>query len=150
MKHEKVLTYCSLATYNGLKVSFFSLQFNNSNSGLFTVYTGMKNISRVHMVDSWNGLKKVSVSRQTSNMGTVPDLKPDKRKAVTVVLLGRRFESKLLWDLNCHNFDLMSKQLQNCQKAARWQEACHQVLSSSILKDFQYRYLKFLWKEWQR
>lgn len=73
MRHAKVLTYCSIATYNGLGFSFFSLQFNNSNTGLFTVYTGMKNISRVHMVDSWNGLKKVSVSQQTSNRGTVPD-----------------------------------------------------------------------------
>ncbi|XP_053225202.1 scavenger receptor class B member 1 isoform X2 [Podarcis raffonei] len=35
-------------------------EFNNSNTGLFTVYTGMKNISRVHMIDSWNGLKEVS------------------------------------------------------------------------------------------
>ncbi|KAH0625378.1 hypothetical protein JD844_014855 [Phrynosoma platyrhinos] len=34
--------------------------FNNSNTGLFTVYTGMANISRTHMVDRWNGLKKVS------------------------------------------------------------------------------------------
>lgn len=38
----------------------FSLQFNNTNTGLFTVNTGMKNISQVHMVDSWNGLKEVS------------------------------------------------------------------------------------------
>lgn len=119
MRHAKVLTYCSIATYNGLEVSFFSLQFNNSNTGLFTVYTGMKNISRVHMVDSWNGLKKVSVSQQTSNTGTVPALKPDKQKAVAVVLVGHRFESKFLWDLDCHNFDLMSKQLQNCPKADR-------------------------------
>ncbi|XP_062445864.1 scavenger receptor class B member 1 isoform X1 [Rhea pennata] len=36
------------------------VEFNNSNSGLFTVYTGMKDISRVHMVDSWNGLRKVN------------------------------------------------------------------------------------------
>ncbi|XP_041079328.1 scavenger receptor class B member 1-like [Polyodon spathula] len=33
--------------------------FNNSNTGLFTVHTGVDNISKVHMVDSWNGLKKV-------------------------------------------------------------------------------------------
>ncbi|NXG13931.1 SCRB1 protein, partial [Grallaria varia] len=33
-------------------------EFNSSNTGLFTVNTGMKNISQVHMVDSWNGLKK--------------------------------------------------------------------------------------------
>ncbi|XP_071618778.1 scavenger receptor class B member 1 isoform X2 [Heliangelus exortis] len=39
------------------------LQMNDSNSGLFTVNTGMKNISNVHMVDSWNGLKKVNYWR---------------------------------------------------------------------------------------
>ncbi|NWW87843.1 SCRB1 protein, partial [Rhynochetos jubatus] len=38
-------------------------QMNNSNSGLFTVFTGMKNVSRVHMVDLWNGLKKVNYWR---------------------------------------------------------------------------------------
>ncbi|NXE53472.1 SCRB1 protein, partial [Casuarius casuarius] len=36
------------------------VEFNNSDSGLFTVYTGMKDISRIHMVDSWNGLRKVN------------------------------------------------------------------------------------------
>uniref|UniRef100_A0A8B9I1Y9 Scavenger receptor class B member 1 n=1 Tax=Anser brachyrhynchus TaxID=132585 RepID=A0A8B9I1Y9_9AVES len=53
--------------------------FNNSNSGLFTVYTGMKNISRVHMVDSWNGLKKVNYWRSTGcNMinGTAGEMWP--------------------------------------------------------------------------
>ncbi|XP_014388831.1 PREDICTED: scavenger receptor class B member 1 [Myotis brandtii] len=35
-------------------------ELNNSNSGLFTVYTGIKNFSRVHLVDKWNGLSKVS------------------------------------------------------------------------------------------
>ncbi|NXX92660.1 SCRB1 protein, partial [Centropus bengalensis] len=39
------------------------VELNNSNSGLFTVNTGMKNISKVHMVDSWNGLKKVNYWR---------------------------------------------------------------------------------------
>uniref|UniRef100_A0A8B9IZY1 Scavenger receptor class B member 1 n=2 Tax=Amazona collaria TaxID=241587 RepID=A0A8B9IZY1_9PSIT len=39
------------------------VEFNNSNSGLFTVNTGMKNISEVHMVDSWNGLKEVNYWR---------------------------------------------------------------------------------------
>ncbi|XP_042297858.1 scavenger receptor class B member 1 isoform X1 [Sceloporus undulatus] len=33
---------------------------NNSNTGLFTVYTGMADISRAHMIDTWNGLKEVS------------------------------------------------------------------------------------------
>ncbi|XP_035196634.1 scavenger receptor class B member 1 isoform X2 [Oxyura jamaicensis] len=53
--------------------------FNNSNTGLFTVYTGMKNISRVHMVDSWNGLKKVNYWRSTGcNMinGTAGEMWP--------------------------------------------------------------------------
>ncbi|NXX85443.1 SCRB1 protein, partial [Urocolius indicus] len=39
------------------------VEMNNTNSGLFTVNTGMKNISRVHIVDSWNGLKKVNYWR---------------------------------------------------------------------------------------
>ncbi|XP_010133571.1 PREDICTED: scavenger receptor class B member 1, partial [Buceros rhinoceros silvestris] len=38
-------------------------EMNNSDSGLFTVYTGVKDISRVHMVDLWNGLKKVNYWR---------------------------------------------------------------------------------------
>ncbi|PKU35372.1 scavenger receptor class b member 1 [Limosa lapponica baueri] len=55
------------------------MEFNNSNSGLFTVYTGMKNISRVHMVDSWNGLKKVNYWRSNEcNMinGTAGEMWP--------------------------------------------------------------------------
>ncbi|XP_064378104.1 scavenger receptor class B member 1 isoform X1 [Dromaius novaehollandiae] len=36
------------------------VEFNSSDSGLFTVYTGMEDISRIHMVDSWNGLRKVN------------------------------------------------------------------------------------------
>ncbi|NWS67118.1 SCRB1 protein, partial [Crotophaga sulcirostris] len=43
------------------------VELNNSNSGLFTVNRGMKDISRVHMVDSWNGLKKASVNYWQSN-----------------------------------------------------------------------------------
>ncbi|XP_060765401.1 scavenger receptor class B member 1 isoform X4 [Neoarius graeffei] len=34
--------------------------FNNSNTGLFTVFTGKDNINVVHKVDSWNGMKKVN------------------------------------------------------------------------------------------
>ncbi|XP_010214145.1 PREDICTED: scavenger receptor class B member 1-like, partial [Tinamus guttatus] len=34
------------------------VEFNDSHSGLFTVNTGVQDISRVHMVDSWNGLRK--------------------------------------------------------------------------------------------
>uniref|UniRef100_A0A8D0HC23 Scavenger receptor class B member 1 n=1 Tax=Sphenodon punctatus TaxID=8508 RepID=A0A8D0HC23_SPHPU len=39
------------------------VDFNNSNTGLFTVFTGKDDISKVHMVDTWNGLKKVSYWR---------------------------------------------------------------------------------------
>uniref|UniRef100_A0A8C3V6C6 Scavenger receptor class B member 1 n=1 Tax=Catharus ustulatus TaxID=91951 RepID=A0A8C3V6C6_CATUS len=55
------------------------IDFNNSNSGLFTVNTGMKNISEVHMVDSWNGLKKVNYWRSSQcNMinGTAGEMWP--------------------------------------------------------------------------
>lgn len=74
MKYAKVLTPCRLSACDGLQVNFFSPQFNNTNSGLFTVNTGMKNISQVHMVDSWNGLKKVSIRQQNSGTGAVPDV----------------------------------------------------------------------------
>nr|XP_056715064.1 scavenger receptor class B member 1 [Euleptes europaea] len=36
---------------------------NNTDMGLFTVNTGVDDISKVHMVDTWNGLKKVSYWR---------------------------------------------------------------------------------------
>ncbi|XP_004844031.1 scavenger receptor class B member 1 isoform X1 [Heterocephalus glaber] len=36
------------------------LEMNNSDSGLFTVFTGVKNLSRIHLVDKWNGLGKVN------------------------------------------------------------------------------------------
>lgn len=58
--HPESVMGCSLAVCSRLNNHSFSLQFNNSNSGLFTVNTGMKNISQVHMVESWNGLKEVS------------------------------------------------------------------------------------------
>ncbi|XP_056288335.1 scavenger receptor class B member 1 [Pseudoliparis swirei] len=35
-------------------------EFNNSNTGLFTIHTGRDDIRKVHMVDSWNGLTKLS------------------------------------------------------------------------------------------
>ncbi|XP_063171484.1 scavenger receptor class B member 1 isoform X2 [Candoia aspera] len=35
------------------------VNLNNSHMGLFTVYTGSDNISKVHTMDTWNGLKKV-------------------------------------------------------------------------------------------
>ncbi|ELK14262.1 Scavenger receptor class B member 1 [Pteropus alecto] len=35
-------------------------EFNNSDSGLFTVFTGIKNFSRIHLVDKWNGVSKVN------------------------------------------------------------------------------------------
>ncbi|KAF5927107.1 hypothetical protein HPG69_010609 [Diceros bicornis minor] len=34
-------------------------ELNNSDSGLFTVFTGVKDFSRIHLVDKWNGLSKV-------------------------------------------------------------------------------------------
>ncbi|XP_072310337.1 scavenger receptor class B member 1 isoform X1 [Eucyclogobius newberryi] len=39
-------------------------EFNNSNTGLFTIHTGHDDIKNVHKVDSWNGLT------QLSNWGT--------------------------------------------------------------------------------
>uniref|UniRef100_UPI0040385A08 scavenger receptor class B member 1 isoform X1 n=2 Tax=Callospermophilus lateralis TaxID=76772 RepID=UPI0040385A08 len=35
-------------------------ELNNSDSGVFTVFTGVKDFSRIHLVDKWNGLSKVS------------------------------------------------------------------------------------------
>ncbi|KAM6423538.1 scavenger receptor class B member 1 isoform 2-T2 [Liasis olivaceus] len=35
------------------------VDLNNSHSGLFTVNTGVDDISKVYMVDTWNGLKKL-------------------------------------------------------------------------------------------
>ncbi|NWQ83962.1 SCRB1 protein, partial [Columbina picui] len=55
------------------------IEFNSSHSGLFTVDTGMKNISRVHMVDTWNGLKMVNYWRSNEcNMinGTAGEMWP--------------------------------------------------------------------------
>nr|QID41570.1 SRB1 [Gobiocypris rarus] len=38
-------------------------EFNNSNTGQFTVFTGQDDIRKVHKVDSWNGLKNVDYWR---------------------------------------------------------------------------------------
>ncbi|XP_047426294.1 scavenger receptor class B member 1 isoform X1 [Mugil cephalus] len=38
-------------------------EFNNSNTGLFTIFTGQDDISKVHDVDSWNGLTELSYWR---------------------------------------------------------------------------------------
>uniref|UniRef100_H3D7U6 Scavenger receptor class B member 1 n=1 Tax=Tetraodon nigroviridis TaxID=99883 RepID=H3D7U6_TETNG len=38
-------------------------EFNNSNTGLFTVHTGKDDIRKVHKVDSWNGLTELSYWR---------------------------------------------------------------------------------------
>lgn len=35
-------------------------QFNNSNTGLFTIHTGKDDIRNVHKVESWNGLTEVT------------------------------------------------------------------------------------------
>nr|XP_046230248.1 scavenger receptor class B member 1 isoform X2 [Scatophagus argus] len=34
-------------------------EFNNSNTGLFTIFTGQDDIRKIHKVDSWNGLKQL-------------------------------------------------------------------------------------------
>ncbi|XP_067339666.1 scavenger receptor class B member 1 isoform X2 [Channa argus] len=39
------------------------MDFNNSNTGLFTIFTGQDDIRKVHKVDSWNGLKELSYWR---------------------------------------------------------------------------------------
>ncbi|XP_077354028.1 scavenger receptor class B member 1 [Festucalex cinctus] len=44
------------------KFGLFS-EFNNSNTGLFTVFTGQDDIRNVHKVDSWNGLTELSYWR---------------------------------------------------------------------------------------
>ncbi|XP_041058739.1 scavenger receptor class B member 1 isoform X2 [Carcharodon carcharias] len=52
---------------------------NNSNAGLFTVYTGVNNIAKVHLVDNWNGLKEVNYWRSDQcNMinGTAGEMWP--------------------------------------------------------------------------
>lgn len=38
-------------------------EFNNSNTGLFTIFTGKDNIQNVHKVDSWNGLTELNYWR---------------------------------------------------------------------------------------
>lgn len=65
----------------------------------------MKNISEVHMVDSWNGLKEVSVKQKNYSTEAMPDLKHDKLEAFgAVVSLGLRFEGKFLQDFSCCSF----------------------------------------------
>ncbi|XP_074061487.1 scavenger receptor class B member 1 isoform X2 [Macrotis lagotis] len=41
------------------KFGLFS-QLNGSSSGLFTVFTGVKDFSKIHQVDKWNGKSKLS------------------------------------------------------------------------------------------
>ncbi|XP_064128126.1 scavenger receptor class B member 1 isoform X1 [Loxodonta africana] len=48
----------NLLPFNG-KFGLFS-ELNNTHSGLFTVFTGVKDFSRIHLVNKWNGLSKVS------------------------------------------------------------------------------------------
>lgn len=38
-------------------------EFNNSNTGLFTIHTGKDDIKNVHRVDSWNGLTELNYWR---------------------------------------------------------------------------------------
>lgn len=39
------------------------VEFNNSNTGLFTIFTGQDDIRNVHKVDSWNGLTELNYWR---------------------------------------------------------------------------------------
>ncbi|KAM9194866.1 scavenger receptor class B member 1 [Dugong dugon] len=48
----------NMLPFNG-KFGLFS-ELNNSHSGLFTVFTGVKDFSRIHLVNRWNGLSKVT------------------------------------------------------------------------------------------
>uniref|UniRef100_A0A3Q4GF12 Scavenger receptor class B member 1 n=1 Tax=Neolamprologus brichardi TaxID=32507 RepID=A0A3Q4GF12_NEOBR len=60
------------------KFGLFS-EFNNSNTGLFTVFTGKDDIRKVHRVDSWNGLTELPYWRTAqSNMinGTAGQMWP--------------------------------------------------------------------------
>ncbi|KAM8961879.1 scavenger receptor class B member 1 [Pelodytes ibericus] len=64
------------------KFGLFS-DFNNSNTGIFTVNTGAGDIGKVQMIDTWNGLKKVSYwNSEESNMinGTAGQMWPPFRK----------------------------------------------------------------------
>uniref|UniRef100_A0A3B4AWG5 Scavenger receptor class B member 1 n=1 Tax=Periophthalmus magnuspinnatus TaxID=409849 RepID=A0A3B4AWG5_9GOBI len=38
-------------------------EFNNSNTGLFTIFTGQDDIKNVHRVDSWNGMTELNYWR---------------------------------------------------------------------------------------
>ncbi|XP_058473348.1 scavenger receptor class B member 1 isoform X1 [Solea solea] len=38
-------------------------EFNNSNTGLFTIFTGQNDIRKAHKVDSWNGLTELNYWR---------------------------------------------------------------------------------------
>ncbi|XP_072228246.1 scavenger receptor class B member 1 isoform X1 [Leuresthes tenuis] len=54
-------------------------EFNNSNTGLFTIHTGKDDIMKAHKVDSWNGLTELSYWRtpQTNMInGTAGQLWP--------------------------------------------------------------------------
>ncbi|XP_072000460.1 scavenger receptor class B member 1 isoform X2 [Engystomops pustulosus] len=53
--------------------------FNNSNTGIFTVNTGVEDISKVQMVDTWNGLTEVNYwTSEQANMinGTAGQMWP--------------------------------------------------------------------------
>ncbi|XP_037367213.1 scavenger receptor class B member 1 [Talpa occidentalis] len=63
---SKLLTFLNQYFPNALpfkgKFGLFA-ELNNSDSGLFTVFTGVKDFSRIHQVDKWNGLSKVNYWR---------------------------------------------------------------------------------------
>uniref|UniRef100_A0A8C5PBP5 Scavenger receptor class B member 1 n=1 Tax=Leptobrachium leishanense TaxID=445787 RepID=A0A8C5PBP5_9ANUR len=57
--------------------------FNDSDTGLFTINTGMEDITKVQMIDTWNGLKKVNFwNSNVTNMinGTAGQMWPPFRK----------------------------------------------------------------------
>lgn len=40
--------------------AFMNRTMNDSSSGVFTVFTGVQNFSKIHLVDKWNGLSEVN------------------------------------------------------------------------------------------
>lgn len=86
----------------------------------------MKDISQVHMVDSWNGLKKVSVWQQTLNNGALPDLKQGELKALRAVVSGSGLKTSFH-----RTSSAATSVLASCQEAAVWQGTFQEALNSS-------------------
>ncbi|XP_030074691.1 scavenger receptor class B member 1 isoform X2 [Microcaecilia unicolor] len=71
------MTVPNLIPFKG-KFGLFS-EFNNTNSGMFTVFTGVDDFKKVQMIDTWNGQKKVKFWNSTQcNMinGTAGEMWP--------------------------------------------------------------------------